>query len=768
MGIEILAPVGNTEMLYAAIAGGANAVYLAGKSFGARAYASNFDIAEIKEIVNLCHFKDIKVYITVNTIIKEKEIKEAMKFIEKIYLLDIDAVILQDIGLASLVKEFFPKLEVHASTQMSANSLMAVNFLEDLGFTRAILAREVSLSEIEYIRDNSDMELEIFAHGSLCVCYSGKCLMSSFNGGRSGNRGRCAQPCRKKYDIFDFNGNKLMDQKYILSPKDLAIKSDAKILASLGVHSLKIEGRMKKPEYVYAVSNYYSSLFFSDALSSEIVDEVSNRGFTRGFLFDERDDKYIDLESRATRGVEVGIVKNKGFNYIKLIRNIKKRDAIEISLSSKKYTITADRDYLSGEDMNLRDFPDAKIGDKAYRISSSDLRERDYKDLVYQEKRDIIMILIVFVGAKPELEINYGDIKVSVKLDDIVEEGKKLVVDHDYAYKQLSKLGETFFNLKDLILYTDGKSFMSAKMLNEIRRLGTEELYYRIANKYDRNFKHEILLKGDKFYLPENHKSNISISISKLDEKILKNDKINRIYFRDIESISDINLIDFKDKLFFEMPPVATDRDYDYFISKLEENKSKIGGIVLSNWEIELKSRFPEFKIIINQLSNISNSYSINILSNLGADCFQLSPELSIDEIREIRNSSKQELEVFVYGKSVDMITKYSPNNIIEKYKKQNSIGDNYKIRSNDGNEFSIEEYEDYSLIKNSIPISGAEYLTEIQDMGIDNILLRFDRYADNDIIDLFDDILNGKSRKRDIDNILGKTREGHYKKGVL
>ena len=225
--VELLSPVGSMEALEKAVFNGANAVYLAGKSFGARAYANNFSDQELIEAINFAHLYDVKVYVTVNTLIYENEISEVISFLDLIYLNGVDAVIVQDLGLARIIKLRYPDIEMHASTQMNVQTLEEVLALENLGFKRVVLGREVDLKEIKRIKENSNVELEVFIHGALCVSYSGNCFMSSLIGQRSGNRGKCAQPCRMEYTI----NNKT---KYYFSTKDLCTLSNLKdILPSI-------------------------------------------------------------------------------------------------------------------------------------------------------------------------------------------------------------------------------------------------------------------------------------------------------------------------------------------------------------------------------------------------------------------------------------------------------------------------------------------------------------------------------------------------------
>ena len=257
--IELLAPVGSMDALKAAVQNGANAVYLGGKNFNARQYASNFDNDEIMEAIRYAHLRNVKVYITLNILLDEGELSHAIDYVRYLRKIGVDAIIVQDIGFASLIREIFPDMEVHASTQMTINNIYGIEHLKKMGFKRVVLAREVSIEEIKSISNKTNMELEVFIHGALCFSYSGQCLMSSFIGGRSGNRGRCAQPCRMPYTPIDENGQLLLDwdKLHLLSTRDLNTIEEINELLVAGVKSFKVEGRMKRPEYVATVISAY-------------------------------------------------------------------------------------------------------------------------------------------------------------------------------------------------------------------------------------------------------------------------------------------------------------------------------------------------------------------------------------------------------------------------------------------------------------------------------------------------------------------------------
>ena len=316
MKVELLAPAGNMASAVAAINSGCDAIYLAGPQYGARAYADNFSLDELKEVIKFAHIRDKSVFVTVNTVLFEDEIKDAIKFLEFLYLNDCDGVIVQDLGLVEIILKKYPDMPVHASTQMNIHTFSQAKKLQELGFKRIVLARETPFEVIKEIKEKLSVEIEVFVHGALCVSYSGNCYFSSVVGKRSGNRGRCAQPCRMLYKLDD---NK---EKYYLSPKDLCTLEEIKRLVDIGVNSFKIEGRMKRSEYVGQVVSSYRKILDNKEydLNKEINDLklIFNREFTKGFLFNEHNNKFINVENQNHQGIKIGKVLSSNNNKVRV------------------------------------------------------------------------------------------------------------------------------------------------------------------------------------------------------------------------------------------------------------------------------------------------------------------------------------------------------------------------------------------------------------------------------------------------------------------
>lgn len=393
--MELLAPVGDGEALKAAIAAGADAVYLGGKEFGARQYAANFDLTEIQAATELLHLHNKKIYITVNTLIADSEMERALSYLTEIYNSGVDAVIIQDLGLIDLCRRFLPQLNLHASTQMTVHNLEGAQFLKELGINRVVLARELTMNEVAAIATGSGIQIEVFVHGALCICYSGQCLMSSIIGGRSGNRGRCAQPCRLEYQLLKSETLLTATGPHLLSPKDLALLGMIPELDRAGVCSLKVEGRMKRPEYVYSVIKVYRKAldrylgdpahFQADPAEFAKLEEVFNRGFTTGYFGGNRNEQLMSYTRPNNRGIFLGRVASADHRSqqltLKLETELDLGDEIEIWVSQGGRAAGPIRDLKrgdqivpkasSGETVSFHFDSKAFPGDRVFKVFSA-------------------------------------------------------------------------------------------------------------------------------------------------------------------------------------------------------------------------------------------------------------------------------------------------------------------------------------------------------------------------------------------------------------
>lgn len=360
--VEVLAPAGSLDIMKAVVAAGADAIYLGGNMFGARAFANNFNDEELICAIEYAHLFGRKVYLTVNTLLKSREIENSLiEYLIPFYEAGLDAVIVQDMGVFNLIRKHFPDMDIHASTQMTQTGVYGSRLLKELGATRIVTSREMNLQEIKQLHERLDVEIESFVHGALCYCYSGQCLLSSFNGGRSGNRGRCAQPCRMPYDVYD-NGEKINNRNnsYALSPKDMCALQILPDVIESGVYSLKIEGRMKNVTYAAMVTHIYRKYvdmylergrkgFKVDKKDIEELSDIYNRGaFTTGYYDSVKGKKMMSLGRPNHMGTEcLKVVSNKaGRITFKALKNVNRGDVFEID---KEHSFESGADVAAGQ-----------------------------------------------------------------------------------------------------------------------------------------------------------------------------------------------------------------------------------------------------------------------------------------------------------------------------------------------------------------------------------------------------------------------------------
>ncbi|QHQ62485.1 hypothetical protein Ana3638_18255 [Anaerocolumna sedimenticola] len=415
--IEILAPAGSFESLAAAINASCDAVYIGGTKFGARAYADNLEVENMLYAIDYVHTHDKKIYMTVNTLLKNKELEnELYEYIYPYYKQGLDAVIVQDVGVLRFLHEQFPNLPLHASTQMTLTMAQGAEVLKEFGVTRMVTSRELGLKEIKNIRNNTDLEIESFVHGALCYCYSGQCLMSSMIGGRSGNRGKCAQPCRMPYQLIE-NGKNLSgaDEKYLLSPKDICTLDMIPELIEAGINSFKIEGRMKRPEYTAGVTAAYRKYTdkylelgkekYETYLSShkteiekdmmKLQDLYNRGGFTRGYYKDKNGRTMISLNRPNHSGVFIGKVTDVKGNkaVILLSEDINTQDVLEIRNSSEnlyEFTVKSDNNKGNRIETNFHRGSNIKPGNTVYRTKNNRLLKDLAEEYLKYEKKYLL------------------------------------------------------------------------------------------------------------------------------------------------------------------------------------------------------------------------------------------------------------------------------------------------------------------------------------------------------------------------------------------
>lgn len=491
---ELLAPAGTYDSLRAAVNAGADAVYLGGRMFGARAFAGNFDEEELIRGIDAAHLSGRRVYLTVNTLLRDEELEQVVSYIKPYYEAGLDAAIVQDFGVLSLLRQEFPKLELHASTQMTVTGRYGARLLKAMGASRVVTARELSAAEIKDIHDHVDVELESFVHGALCYSYSGQCLLSSMIGGRSGNRGRCAQPCRLTYSC---NGQ---GPKHFLSPKDMCMLEGIPDILEAGVFSLKIEGRMKSPEYVAGVVSAYRryvDMYLEKGRESYRVDpedikmlmDIYNRGgFCKGYYYEHNDRDMMTFDRPNHRGIAVGTVKN---DRIFLKERIHPRDVLELAPGAE---FTQAEEKGPGETIKIPFVKGYKPeqGREVYRTKNDTLLKELHGEYVEKDKKLPVGMQACFMaGEAARLRIFLKDSGISGEAEaGELEASQTHPAAPEEVVKQLIKLGQTEFvcQKEDIELTLGEAVFVPVKLLNRLRREAAEQLKQKALEKCRREY----------------------------------------------------------------------------------------------------------------------------------------------------------------------------------------------------------------------------------------------------------------------------------------
>ena len=710
--IDLLSPVGDFDCLKAAVQNGANSVYFGANLFSARAFASNFDLDELKNAIQYARIRGVKTNLTLNTLIKNDEFEDAFNLAKKAYEFGIDAIIVQDLGLAKMLIKSFPDLAIHASTQMSVHNLQGVLELQELGFKRVVLSRELSIGEIEYICRNSNVEIECFIHGALCISYSGQCLFSSMIGGRSGNRGKCAQPCRLPYKLLE--NNSVIDSGYLLSTRDICGLDFIPDMINAGVTCLKIEGRMKKPEYVATVTRIYrkyidlaesSEPYVVDDADRKILMQAFNRGsFSCGHLSNEPNKKLVFKDKSDNMGLFLGKVEkynsNKGYITVKLNEPIEVGDTVALERESGTYNVSevmVSNKNIKGTKVGQtvtigRMKGNIKLGDKIFKMSSKS-QNSIANDSLRFENRKVALNCKVTVKENQPLEINitsandldiYKNLNITSTLDVLPVEAKNRPISKDDIIAQINKTNSTPFNFANIKVNLDDNLFLpKISSLNELRRTALENVenfaisnIQRISDGINYNACNENSKNANNSNSDENK---ISVLLNILNEKydysslegidivyIPLKYFVNKKYSNILETLSK------KFELYIYLPTIIK-ANYRNLLSLNIENAIKsynIKGFVLSNISNLLlldnvlencSLNKNDFNFIANYTFNIFNNHSVKELKELGFNRFTISPELNKETILDLTSSNTEVLasELIVYGNTPLMNMNY-------------------------------------------------------------------------------------------------------------
>ena len=624
--VELLAPAGNMDSLKAAVMAGCDAVYLGGFLFGARAFAGNFTNEEIVDAINYAHLYGVKVYVTINTIIYDSEVERFLDYVRFLHKNNVDAVIIQDIGMFDLLRKKFPNLELHASTQMNIHNYDGALLAKKLGFKRVVMARETPIDVIKKIKEEIDIEIEVFIHGALCVSYSGECLLSALVGKRSGNRGTCAQICRKKYDFYDDDKNKLNTNNYLLSTKDLCTLKYIDKLIEIGVDSLKIEGRMKRSPYVYLVTKTYRKVIDNYYNTGKLkIDEndiielkkMFNRNFTKGFMLNEDNNNFTYDKRPNNIGIEVGQVISKVKNdlKIKLTYDVSVHDGLRILDDKEDKGLVINKMFI-----NNKSVLEAKKGD-VITLKYDKYVEKNSKVLLTSSKKQLdsiseaiknqerfIYIDLNFTAKENEnlkLTITDGLNTVTEVLDKTPMRAINKETRHDVIKKQLSKLGNTVYKARSITLNLDDNLFINIKDINEIRRRAISKLNEK------RLYKIDFVEKDYTIDVPDFPSIKQTAVLVNKENESLK-DKYDLIYTEDEKTKDEDSII--------VLPRIINEHPF----IKNTVMIGDFGGLL----------KYDNFQT--NVSFNVVNSYSVAFLHSLGAKLVTLSYELSLSQIKNM------------------------------------------------------------------------------------------------------------------------------------
>lgn len=768
---ELLSPAGSMESLKAGIQNGADAIYLGGSSFGARASATNFDNDELVEAVKYAKLRNVNIFVTVNTSIKENEIEELISYTDFLYKIGVDAIILSDIGVAEVLRKRYPNMELHASTQISAHSLNDVLELKKVGFDRVVLARELSIEEIKEICDNVDIDIEVFIHGAICVSYSGQCLMSSMLGDRSGNRGRCAQPCRQSYKLINKTTGKIIDVNgsYLLSPKDLCSIENIEKILDTGVKSLKIEGRMKRPEYVAVVTSRYRKTI-DNYINNKITDDkkalkedleaIFNRKFTSGYLMSKNGSDIINLDKPNNVGVKVGEVLSFNFKKkklkIKLSGKLSKGDGINLGGGSIGRIIKNGEIFdfgVAGEIIEIDFVKNIKSKTPVYKTSDKllvDNANKSFIEGIENKKINLKCEIFIKVGEKAKFILE----NIEVYSDEKIEKANDKEAEIDKIIEKLCKTGGTPYKFVFDNIFVDKDVFVPVSVLNNLRRKAIEKYEeYKLDFSSKRiiySYKNFSYLKDKKVF---NGKITLKVHKNSQLDKILENPDISE-YIREIYTEDFTLLEEYYNKfktiginLVYSALGVIRNEEYsilEKYLSKI--NNEIFNKVQISTWGSKnfFKSKFGTKKFNIDTYFNIYNSYSLRFFEKyFDAEDITISQEINKFEIKSLLNKSKEKnanVDMIIYGHTRAMLTEYCAMGVLTKdcHKDRRCAEcarSDYILKDMENREFRL--FQDIfcrTEIRNHITLDLRENINEIFELGVDRVRLDF-TYEDSDMV---------------------------------
>ena len=808
--MELLAPAGTMENFMAALESGADAIYLGGKVFNARAHAANFGIDELREAVRLAHILDVSVYVTVNILIGDTELKDLEQYIKDLDSIGVDAIIVQDLAVAEIAKRVAPNIHLHGSTQMTAATLDAVRFYESLGFTRVVLARELSLKEIQHICKHCKAEIEVFVHGALCVCYSGQCLMSSFIGGRSGNRGACAQPCRLPYELLDSKGESVLPkhEAYLLSPKDLNYSEHMNELVAAGVTSFKVEGRMKKVSYVRQVIGTYREILDAASIHENQRKALAsgfNRGFSTAYLEDTVGRQMMTVVAPNHQGKPIGeSYTKKGEVYLSLTEPIEQGSLVKILQSNGSVTYyTVDDEWTCVSDTLYKGRPAEGLAVGQLYLASTPKNTKSRGLQEFTRKYD----MSVYLSVGSNGETNYTELTA------ILDSGLSVTVTNEYVpaiankvptslekvTEQLGRLGNTLFRLSYVDI-PDGPYMWPASVLNALRRdavttLETALITHHVESwqalqvtgdvDYDFKAQHElsydtcpmISARVDEI---EGVKAAISGGAQKI---VFGGDRLSRTPYA-LSIYNEVARLCAQSDVIctFATPRVVKD-------DEVEAYKHTLEAIVQAHPD-SISIHVPQALLWLRELGytgaieadtglNIFNTPTLHFWERLHISCVNPSQELTLKQITEIAKHSHVPIETMVHGYTEMMISEYCAiASFVGTGSKVNCpmpcVTESYSLKDRKGEIFPLRTDPYCRMhIMNSHEMDMRAYVPMLLQKGIS--ILRIDgrhmkpNYV-QDIVSQYVAIANGTmdAPPKKVDSQGESITRGHYFRGIL
>lgn len=816
--IELLAPAGTWEALEAAVNAGADAVYLGGVAFGARQYADNFGEEEMQKAVEFAHLHRVKLYVTVNTLVDDSEMADLGKYLIFLNNIGIDGIIVQDMGVVNMAQKVAPDLPLHASTQMTITNSEGVKFASEMGMVRSVLARECTLEDIKTICAKSDSEIEVFIHGALCVCYSGQCLMSSLIGGRSGNRGRCAQPCRLPYTLVNKEGKNILEHgdvgQYLLSPKDLNTLDILPQLLEAGIASYKIEGRMKRPEYVAvvtdiyrrAIDSYFAGNYNVSDADKQNIEQIFNRDFTTAYLEKPQGREMMSDRRPNNRGVLIGRVaqlkRDTNKAVVKLEKELHLGDGLEfwVSVGGRVGTtitsmickgqavITA----ASGDQVEI-DVPHGiKMNDRVFRTFDNDLMT--FAGNFYGEHNKKRVPLLATVTAhlgKPMtivLKDEEGNTGSGVT-EFIVEAARKHALNEETVMKQLKRLGTSEYILDQLELICDDGVMVPMSEINEARRKATEELNAVRLAKFTPVRKQQHW-RRDSLQIMHNHtmskRAQLAVHVDTLDKAMaaLRAGADWLIVGGDAYSLPLLQKDDYAHiakivkngdrKMAIATSRIVSEKQLAYYERQFAFWQTLAPDLFLiannGLWSMATKTQIP---LWLDYSLNQYNGQSLSLWHQKGAVGATLSPELTMAQVEHLAGETPMQLECLVQGPLEMMVSEYCVPGSFVGNLSEGKCSFNCKeetfLKDRKDEQFPLmHDQFGRTHILNGHDLSMITNLKQIEAYGITRLRIDARSYSaveTEQIVTLYRQVLN---KDIVVSENLPHTTRGHYFRGVL